>query len=90
MSHPNHREQLARLKRIHGQISGIIKMVESERYCVDILTQTRAARSALRRVEEGILGKHLEHCVAQALESGQGKARQQKLDEIKQVMRSFG
>ena len=53
-----------RLNRIEGQVRGLVRMVEEKRYCVDILTQIRAARAALRRVEEAVLREHVEHCVA--------------------------
>jgi DNA-binding FrmR family transcriptional regulator len=51
-AHARHTGQLPRLRRIEGQVRGLVRMVESERYCVDILTQIRAARAALKRVEE--------------------------------------
>ena len=89
MDHARHDTQLTRLKRIHGQVGGIIRMIEDGRYCVDILTQTHAAKAALRRVEEGILGKHIEHCVAQALTCKDAAEREAKLAEIQEVMKRF-
>ena len=89
MDHARHDKQLTRLKRIHGQVGGIIKMIEDGRYCVDILTQTHAAKAALRRVEEGILAKHIEHCVAQALTVKNAAEREAKLAEIQEVMKRF-
>jgi len=65
-------------------------MVEEERYCVDILTQLRAARAALRRVEEAVLRDHVEHCVAQALRSGDRAAQKTKVDELLDVLGRFG
>ena len=70
-AHARHTGQLDRLRRIEGQVGGLVRMVEEERYCVDILTQIRAARAALRRVEEAVLREHVEHCVAQAIRSGE-------------------
>lgn len=64
-------------------------MVEEERYCVDILTQLRAARAALRRVEESVLRDHVEHCVAQALESGNPARQREKVDELVGVLGRF-
>jgi DNA-binding FrmR family transcriptional regulator len=64
-------------------------MVESERYCVDILTQIRAARAALKRVEEQILRDHVEHCVAQAIRSGDHREQQAKVDELVGVLGRF-
>jgi DNA-binding FrmR family transcriptional regulator len=61
-------------------------MVEDERYCVDILTQIRAVRAALKRVEEGVLKEHVQHCVAGALTANGAGAGQQKLDELFRVL----
>ena len=52
-----------RLKRIEGQVRGIARMIEEDRYCIDILTQIRAVRAALRSVEDEVLKDHVEHCV---------------------------
>lgn len=64
-------------------------MVEEERYCVDILTQVRAARAALRRVEESVLREHVEHCVAQAIRSGDSAGQKAKVDELLDVVGRF-
>ncbi len=85
-----HAGQLQRLRRIEGQVRGLARMVEEERYCVDILTQLRAARAALRRVEEAVLRDHVEHCVAQALRSGDRGAQKEKVDELLDVLGRFG
>lgn len=61
---------LARLKRIEGQVRGIAQMVEQDRYCVDVLTQIAAAQSALRSVGKQLLRHHLKHCVADAARLG--------------------
>ena len=64
-------------------------MVAEERYCVDILTQLRAARAALRRVEEAVLREHVEHCVAQAIRSGDSAEQKTKVDELLDVVGRF-
>jgi len=89
MKHATHQAQLGRLRRIHGQLAGIIRMIEDERYCVDVLTQTRAVRAAIKKVEQGILENHIDHCLGQAAASGDATEREQKLKEITEVMRSF-
>ena len=61
-----------RLKRIEGQVRGIARMVEEDRYCIDIVTQIRAVRAALRGVEDEVLKDHVEHCVEGAIASGDG------------------
>ena len=60
---------LKRLNRIEGQVRGLARMVEDERYCIDIVTQIGAVRAALRRVEEEILRDHVAHCVEHAIKS---------------------
>lgn len=62
---------LARLKRIEGQVRGIAQMVEDDRYCVDVLTQIAAVQSALRSVGKELLRHHLKHCVADAARLGE-------------------
>jgi len=71
-----------RLKRIEGQVGGLLRMVQDDRYCVDILTQINAVRAALHKVEEQILRDHVSHCVAGALTSGNPTEQRRKLDEL--------
>lgn len=89
MKHADHTAELRRLKRIEGQIAGIGRMVEEGRYCMDILTQLRAARAALGKVEEQVLRAHAEHCVAQVVRSGSEREAQKKLDEVFEVIGRF-
>ena len=91
MKHAHHTDQLSRLRRIEGQVRGITRMVEEKRYCVDILTQLRAVRAALRKVEEGVLRQHVEHCVAGAFANptSDPTERQEKIDELLQVIGRF-
>ena len=72
---------LKRLNRIEGQVRGLARMVESERYCIDIVTQIGAVRAALRRVEEEILRDHVAHCVAHAIASGDKADQRRKVAE---------
>jgi DNA-binding FrmR family transcriptional regulator len=71
-----------RLKRIEGQVGGLLRMVEDDRYCVDILTQINAVRSALHKVEEQILRDHVSHCVAGAFTSGNPIEQRHKIEEL--------
>ena len=89
MKHAQHTGELARLRRIEGQVRGILRMVEDERYCVDILTQLRAVRAALKRVEDSVLREHVEHCVAQAIRSGDPAEQRGKVDELLEVLGRF-
>ena len=63
-------EILARLRRIEGQVRGIQKMVDNDKYCIDILTQVNAATGALKQVAVGLLDDHIRHCVANQTEEG--------------------
>jgi DNA-binding FrmR family transcriptional regulator len=71
-----------RLKRIEGQVRGVLRMVEQDRYCVDVLTQIDAVRAALHKVEEQVLRDHVSHCVADAFASGDPVAQQHKVEEL--------
>ena len=82
-----HGETLNRLSRIAGQVQGVRRMVEEEKYCIDIITQIQAARSALRSVELQILQKHMQHCVSDAFASGDQKDANEKMDELLRVMK---
>lgn len=90
MSNPSHVSQLPRLKRIQGQVAGLLRMVDEQRYCGDILTQLRAVQAALRAVEQEILKTHIEHCVAGAIKGSDARARQAKLDELHGILKRFG
>ncbi|CAD2072070.1 metal-sensing transcriptional repressor [Phocicoccus pinnipedialis] len=77
---------LNRLKRIEGQVRGIQKMIEEDRYCVDILVQISAIESALHNVGLGITEQHLKHCVSDAVKSGDGEA---SITELMDVLKQF-
>ena len=71
---------LQRLRRVEGQVRGIAKMIDDDKYCIDVLTQVSAATSALDNVALGLLDDHLSHCVAEAAAEG-GEVAQQKVAE---------
>ncbi|MBP0441495.1 metal-sensitive transcriptional regulator [Tianweitania sediminis] len=73
---------LQRLARLEGQVRGVIRMVEEDRYCVDILNQTLAVRSALAQVEILILQDHADECVEEAITSNDPEAQRQKFREL--------
>lgn len=75
-----------RLNRIEGQVRGLAKMVDEDRYCIDIVTQISAVRSALRRVEEEILKDHVAHCVEHAISSGDKADQRRKIAELMDVV----
>ena len=80
---------VTRLHRIEGQVRGIEKMVDEDRYCVDILTQISAATTALESLALQILDQHIRHCVAGALASGDEADAKQKTDELLQAVQRF-
>lgn len=77
---------LARLNRIEGQVRGVARMVVEERYCIDILTQIRATKAALARVEREVLKAHAEGCITDAIASGDAKEQSQKFSELVELL----
>lgn len=75
-----------RLNRIEGQVRGLSRMVEEDRYCIDIVTQVAAIRAALRRVEEEILRDHVSHCVEHAISSGNKADQRRTIEELMAVV----
>jgi DNA-binding FrmR family transcriptional regulator len=75
-----------RLNRIEGQVRGLSRMVEEDRYCIDVVTQISAVRAALRRVEEEILRDHVAHCVEHAIASGDKADQRRKIEELMSVV----
>ena len=73
---------LRRLSRIEGQLRGIQRMIEDDRYCPDILTQVSSAQQALRAVARSLMRNHLEHCATQAIRDGSVEQRQAMYDEL--------
>lgn len=71
-----------RLKRIEGQVRGVNSMVEEGRYCIDILNQTRAILSAIKKVEDLILQSHLKTCVKESFLSSDADDQEKKIDEV--------
>ncbi|TMC10239.1 MAG: metal-sensitive transcriptional regulator [Chloroflexi bacterium] len=74
-----HRLQ-ARLRRIEGQVRGLQKMVEGDRYCIDVLTQVSAVKAGLESVALLLLADHTEHCVTEAIRAGDGAAKISELN----------
>ena len=86
---PSYTSQLQRLRRVEGQVRGVIKMIENKRYCMDILQQTRAISAALKAVENNIMEDHLTSCVASALKSNRKKDQANKIKEVIEVISKF-
>jgi CsoR family transcriptional regulator, copper-sensing transcriptional repressor len=75
-----------RLNRVEGQVRGITRMVDEDRYCIDVVTQLAAVRAALRRIEEEVIRDHAAHCVADAIRSGDPEEQRRKVDELIEVL----
>ncbi|MBI2959490.1 MAG: metal-sensitive transcriptional regulator [Betaproteobacteria bacterium] len=84
---PNKGALLKRLNRIEGQVRGVAKMVEEDRYCVDVVTQIAAIQSALDSLAMRLLENHTKGCVRAAIKSGDGEAA---VDELMSVVKRFG
>lgn len=82
MDNPTKKSVSARLKRIEGQVGGLLRMITDDRYCIDVLTQIAAVRAALHKVEEQILRDHVAHCVSNAFASGNPSDQRQKVEEL--------
>ena len=82
----NKKDLLDRLRRIEGQVRGLQRMVEEDKYCIDILTQLNSASAALKAVGVGLLDDHVRHCVRESLERGEGD---QKVEELVSAVARF-
>lgn len=87
MQHPDHQKSISRLRRIKGQVEGVERMITARKYCPDIIIQIRAARAALASLEAGILEKHLQHCVTDAMKSPNESDRNQKIHELMKLFK---
>ncbi len=86
MEESNRQDALKRLRRIEGQVRGIARMVEEDRYCIDIVNQIQAAGTALDKVERAILKDHIRHCVTDAVQGTDPDAKARVLDELMDVI----
>ena len=83
---PPNEDALERLQQIHGQVAGLIQTVQEERYCIDILTQVTAVRAALNGVGLSLLGRHLDHCVTDAIREGEDRGAE-VVDELMSALK---
>jgi DNA-binding FrmR family transcriptional regulator len=90
MERQNRPQLLNRLNRIEGQVRGIARMVEQDRYCIDVLTQLQAVRAALTKVETEMLKEHLGHCIEGAIVSGDKDEQRKKAAELIELLERSG
>ena len=83
---PDKAKLLNRLSRVEGHVRGIARMIEQDRYCIDVLTQISAARAALARVESEMLKTHLSHCIEGAIVSGDAAEQRTKARELIELL----
>ena len=79
---PDHSSEIRRINRVKGQLDGILRMIEDNRHCPEILIQTRAVRAAVKSLEASILERHLQSCVQKAFESRDKGLQQEMIDEL--------
>lgn len=75
-----------RLARVEGQVRGLQRMIDEDRYCIDVITQISAVRAALLKVEQEVLKQHVAHCVEHAITSGDAEDQRQKVAELLEIL----
>ena len=86
MKRDNKAKLLNRLSRVEGQVRGIARMIDEDRYCIDVMTQIRAIRAALTRVESEMLRDHVGHCVEAAIVTGDAAEQRKKVSELIELL----
>ena len=89
IEHPCHSKELLRLKKIAGQVNGIQKMVENKRYCIEILQQLGAVKSAINSLQANILETHLTNCIQEAFELKEDGDIENKINELKTLFKKY-
>lgn len=82
MAHCDKKSTIKRLNGIEGQVRGVARMIEEDRYCIDVLHQVQAVKAALSKVEDAILSDHAASCVAEAIASGDAADQREKFNEL--------
>lgn len=89
-NNPSHEKQISRINRVVGQLEGIKRMIEDKRYCVEIMSQLRAARNAIKTIELGVLETHIGHCVAEACCSSSDESyKAERIREIVHLLQKY-
>jgi DNA-binding FrmR family transcriptional regulator len=88
-SHPSHHKQLVRINRAVGQLEAVKRMIGEQKYCVDILSQLRAARNAIKTIELGVLETHMGACMTSACHSKDEKLRERLIAEITDLLKKY-
>lgn len=87
--HPSHKDQLPKLNRAIGQLEAVKRMIDEGKYCVDIISQLRAARNAVKTIELGVLETHVDACVTDACASKDTALRKERIGEIMELLKKY-
>lgn len=87
--HPCHKNQISKINRAVGQLEAVKRMISEGRYCVDIMSQIRAARNAVKTIELGVLETHVNSCVSEACSSKDEKLKKQHISEIIELLKKY-
>ena len=87
--HPCHKNQFSRINRAAGQLEAVKRMIEEGKYCIDIMSQLRAVRNAVKTIELGVLETHLSACVADACASKDEKLKKERIAEIMALLKKY-
>lgn len=86
---PSHASQVSRINRAIGQLEAIKRMIDNGEYCVDIISQLRASRNAIKTIELGVLETHIASCMAQACSGKDDKLKAKRISEIMELLKKY-
>lgn len=87
--HPSHKSQVSKINRAIGQLEAVKRMIDEGKYCVDIISQLRAARNAVKNIELGVLETHIGACLAKACHTKESGTKEQKIGEIMELLKKY-
>lgn len=88
-NHPSHKTQTSKINRAIGQLEAVKRMIDEGKYCVDIMSQLRAARNAIKTIELGVLETHMAACMAEACAGSDEKLKEQRIGELMQLLKKY-
>lgn len=88
-NHPCHKNQVSKINRAVGQLEAVKRMIDEGKYCVDIMSQLRAARNAIKTIELGVLETHVDACVTDAFASKDSSLRKKRIGEIMELLKKY-
>ena len=88
-TNPSHKTEIARINRAIGQLEAVKRMIEKEDYCVDIMSQLRAARNAVKTIELGVLERHMNACMSEACCQSDDKQKNERIAELMELLKKY-